>query len=72
LWSVHAGGLVDEATPPVAVSERSCERLDSEHAWEASGHRASKPVAIFRLSGIYGPRQNALVQMARLSSKLAT
>jgi len=69
VYGDHAGGWVDEATPPVPVSERSRERLDAEHAWEALGQRAGKPVAIFRLSGIYGPGQNALVQMARGTAK---
>ena len=34
-----------------------------------SGQRAGKPVAIFRLSGIYGPGQNALIQVARGSAR---
>jgi nucleoside-diphosphate-sugar epimerase len=38
-------------------------------AWSALGARTGKPVAILRLSGIYGPGQNALVQVARGSAK---
>ena len=49
--------------------ERSRERLDAEQAWTALGARAGKPVAILRLSGIYGPGQNALMQVARGSAK---
>jgi nucleoside-diphosphate-sugar epimerase len=33
------------------------------------GARADKPVAILRLSGIYGPGQNALLQVVRGSAK---
>jgi len=69
VYGDHAGGWVDEATPPVPVSMRSRERLDAEHAWAKLGQRAGKPVAIFRLSGIYGPGQNALLQMARGTAK---
>ena len=69
VYGDHAGGWVDETTPPAPVSERSRERLAAEQAWVALGQRAGKPVAIFRLSGIYGPGQNALVQMARGTAK---
>jgi dTDP-4-dehydrorhamnose reductase len=69
VYGDHAGGWVDEATPPAPISDRSRERLEAEHAWVALGQRAGKPVAIFRLSGIYGPGQNALLQMARGTAK---
>ena len=48
---------------------RSRERLEAEQAWSALGSRAGKAVALLRLSGIYGPGQNALVQVARGSAK---
>jgi nucleoside-diphosphate-sugar epimerase len=69
VYGDHSGGWVDEATPPAPVSERSRERLAAEQAWVALGQRAGKPVATFRLSGIYGPGQNALVQVARGTAK---
>jgi nucleoside-diphosphate-sugar epimerase len=65
VYGDHAGAWVDEATPPAPVSPRSRERLEAEQAWTALGVRAGKPVAHLRLSGIYGPGQNALVQVAR-------
>ena len=34
-------------------------------AWQDFGARQASPVAILRLAGIYGPGQNALVQIAR-------
>ncbi len=69
VYGDHGGAWVDEATPPAPVSERSRERLGAEQAWAALGARAGKPVAIFRLSGIYGPGQNALTQVARGTAK---
>ena len=69
VYGDHGGAWVDEATPPAPVSERSRERRAAEQAWAALGARAGKPVAILRLSGIYGPGQNALVQVARGTAK---
>ncbi len=69
VYGDHGGAWVDEATPAAPISERSRERLAAEHAWAALCARAGKPVAILRLSGIYGPGQNALVQLARGSAR---
>src|SRR3954470_6500122 len=69
VYGDHSGAWVDEDTPPAPVSERSCARLTAEQTWQALGARAGKPVAILRLSGIYGPDQNALIQVARGSAK---
>ena len=65
VYGDHGGAWVDESTPASPISERSRERLAAEQAWTALGGRAGKPVAILRLSGIYGPGQNALTQVAR-------
>jgi hypothetical protein len=59
------GAWVDEETPAKPGSARSRERLDAEQAWQQLGARRGIPVAILRLAGIYGPGQNALVQIAR-------
>jgi dTDP-4-dehydrorhamnose reductase len=69
VYGDHGGAWVDEATPPAPISERSGERLAAEQDWAALGTRAGKPVATLRLSGIYGPGRNALVQIARGSAK---
>jgi hypothetical protein len=69
VYGDHGGAWVDETTPAMPVSERSRERLAAEQTWAALGVRAGKPVAILRLSGIYGPGQNALMQLARGSAK---
>jgi hypothetical protein len=65
VYGDHGGAWIDETTPPMPVSERSRERLAAEEAWAALGQSAGKAVAILRLAGIYGPDQNALVQLRR-------
>src|SRR5262249_55212918 len=69
VYGNHDGEWVDETTTPAPVSMRSAERLTAEEAWAALGAHAGKSVAVLRLSGIYGPGQNALVQVARGSAK---
>ena len=65
VYGDHKGEWVDETTPAAPVSDRSRERLAAEQGWVALGSRAEKAVAILRLSGIYGPGQNALQQVKR-------
>ena len=45
------------------ASARGRARLDAERAWQRFGARCGAAVAILRLAGIYGPGQNALVQI---------
>ena len=59
-------------TTAAPVSERSRERLAAEQEWAALGRRAGKPVAILRLSGIYGPGQNAFVQAESAAARNAS
>jgi nucleoside-diphosphate-sugar epimerase len=65
VYGDRGGGWADEQTPPDPGSARSRERLAAEQAWEKLGARRGAAVAILRLAGIYGPGQNALVQIAR-------
>jgi nucleoside-diphosphate-sugar epimerase len=58
VYGDHAGGWVDENTPALPGQARTRLRLQAEQAWIALGAR------IFRLSGIYGPDRNQLVQLA--------
>jgi nucleoside-diphosphate-sugar epimerase len=60
-----SGAWVDETTPVHPGQARSRARLDAERAWQELGARAGIAVAVLRLAGIYGPGQNALVQIAR-------
>jgi nucleoside-diphosphate-sugar epimerase len=65
VYGDRGGAWVDEATPPQPGAARSRERLAAEQAWLELGARHNIAVAILRLAGIYGPGQNALVQIAR-------
>ena len=50
------GAWVDEDTPPNPGSARARRRIEAEHGWADLG----KPLAIFRLAGIYGPGRSML------------
>jgi nucleoside-diphosphate-sugar epimerase len=65
VYGDRGGAWVDETTPPQPGAARSRERLAAERAWLDFGARHGIAVAILRLAGIYGPGQNALVQIAR-------
>jgi nucleoside-diphosphate-sugar epimerase len=60
VYGGHAGGWVDESTPPKADLDRTRMRVAAEQAWtDTTGGDA----AILRLAGIYGPGRNALVTL---------
>jgi len=65
VYGDRGGAWVDEGTPADPQSARSRERLAAEAAWQKLGARRGAAVAVLRLAGIYGPGQNALVQIAR-------
>lgn len=65
VYGNHDGGWVDETAAPAPLSPRSRERLEAEQAWAALAARHGKAVASLRLSGIYGPGQNALRQVVK-------
>jgi nucleoside-diphosphate-sugar epimerase len=65
VYGDRGGAWVDEDTAPHPQSERSRERLAAERGWAKLGARRGASVAVLRLAGIYGPGQNALVQVAR-------
>jgi len=60
VYGDHAGGWVDESTPPQATLERTRMRIAAEQAWTETAHG---DVAILRLAGIYGPGRNALATL---------
>jgi len=60
VYGDHAGGWVDENTPPQSALDRARMRVAAEHAWTETAHG---DVAILRLAGIYGPGRNALVTL---------
>lgn len=63
VYGDHAGAWVDETTPCRPVSERSARRVEAETGWLDLGRRSGVPVHVLRLGGIYGPGQNALVNL---------
>jgi nucleoside-diphosphate-sugar epimerase len=63
VYGDHGGEWVDETTPPRPGSARGRARLDAERAWQRLGARCGAAVATLRLAGIYGPGQNALVEI---------
>jgi nucleoside-diphosphate-sugar epimerase len=65
VYGDRGGEWVNEETPAKPGSARASERLAAEQAWQEFGARRGAAVAILRLAGIYGPGQNALVQLAR-------
>lgn len=69
VYGNHDGGWVDEASGCRPVSERSQLRLQAENQWLALGQAAGLPVALLRLSGIYGPGRNAFVNLLNGTAK---
>ncbi|URQ75274.1 MAG: SDR family oxidoreductase [Candidatus Ochrobactrum gambitense] len=65
VYGDHKGAWVDETTPCKPVSRRSLERVEAEQAWTSLSERHGTPLAILRLSGIYGPGRNAFVNLER-------
>ncbi|MDA8870148.1 SDR family oxidoreductase [Rhizobiaceae bacterium] len=61
VYGNHDGAWVDEDTPAAPASERSRQRVRAENEWIETGDALGLPVAVFRLSGIYGPGRNALL-----------
>ncbi|MER8436613.1 SDR family oxidoreductase [Mesorhizobium sp. M1312] len=63
VYGDHGGGWVDETAECRPVSKRSMMRVAAERDWLKLGRDIGRPVAILRLSGIYGPGRNALVNL---------
>jgi nucleoside-diphosphate-sugar epimerase len=69
VYGDHDGAWVDEETPCKPVSQRSIERLKAEAQWQSLAASLRLPLAILRLSGIYGPGRNTFVNLADGSAK---
>jgi dTDP-4-dehydrorhamnose reductase len=63
VYGDHGGSWVAETTPCRPANARSRWRLDAEEGWLDLGARSGKAVHVLRLAGIYGPGQNALVNL---------
>lgn len=64
VYGDHHGAWVNEDTELKPVSVRSVERVDAEQAWQVVAARDGLPLAILRLSGIYGPGRNTFINLA--------
>jgi len=65
VYGDHQGGWVDETSECRPGSRRSVLRLAAEQDWLGFGKERGVPVAVLRLSGIYGPGRNAFVNLAK-------
>ena len=72
VYGDHDGAWVDETSDCKPVSARSVERLKAEAAWSAFAEAKKVPLAILRLSGIYGPGRNAFCNLADGTAKRIT
>ncbi len=59
VYGNHDGDWVDETAVTAPVSARSIQRDIAEKKWLAIARELAVPLAILRLSGIYGPGRNA-------------
>lgn len=69
VYGNHDGAWVDENTKCRPVSKRSIERLSAENNWLELANKKDVPLSIFRLSGIYGPGRNALLNIEKGRSR---
>ena len=65
VYGDRGGEWVDESELPMPKSERSKVRVDAEKAWSTLAKDPAKTVHVLRLSGIYGPGRNPLVNLAQ-------
>lgn len=69
VYGDHGGAWVDEDSECRPKSRRSTERVAAERAWTEFGAETGLPVAVLRLSGIYGPGRNAFVNLREGTAK---
>lgn len=65
VYGDHDGGWVTEESACRPGQKRSIARLAAEQAWQALARRKGVKLAIFRLSGIYGPGRNVFVNIEK-------
>ena len=64
VYGDRGGEWVDESALPHSENERSKVRIHAEKAWLTLAKDKAKTVHVLRLSGIYGPGRNPLVNLA--------
>lgn len=65
VYGDHQGAWVSEQTSLHPIADRSVERVEAEDGWLRVGIRLDLPVAVLRLSGIYGPGRNAFCNLEK-------
>jgi len=69
IYGDRGGAWVDETSMPMTTNERSLMRLAVENLWRALVREGDRSLYVLRLSGIYGPGRNALVQLHKGTAK---
>ena len=69
VYGDHGGDWVTEESECRPGQPRSIARLAAERAWQAFAREKGVKLAIFRLSGIYGPGRNAFVNIEKGTSR---
>ncbi|MDB5571343.1 MAG: hypothetical protein JWN93_2526 [Hyphomicrobiales bacterium] len=69
VYGDHGGAWIDEEATPAPSNARSVRRLEAEQAWRDLAREKRTAVHVLRLAGIYGPGQNALVNLAAGTAK---
>ncbi len=69
VYGNHDGEWVTEESECRPMSQRSVQRLAAEASWRFFADTISAPLAILRLSGIYGPGRNAFVNLEEGKAK---
>jgi nucleoside-diphosphate-sugar epimerase len=64
VYGDYGGEWVDETSPCIPASARSVRRLAVEGEWQQLATQRGVPLAVLRLSGIYGPGRNALASIS--------
>jgi nucleoside-diphosphate-sugar epimerase len=65
VYGNHDGQWVNEETQCRPVSKRSRQRVAAEKAWQEFAQERAIPLAVFRLSGIYGPGRNTFINIEK-------
>jgi nucleoside-diphosphate-sugar epimerase len=65
VYGDHAGAWVEETSATLTRIARGLARLEDEARWATAARARGAEADILRLSGIYGPGRNALINLSR-------
>lgn len=65
VYGDHHGDWVDETSPCIPHTPTGIARLSAEQAWLSFAKEYQLPLHVFRLSGIYGPKRNAIERLVQ-------